>query len=65
MTAALAAVPATAEQHLSQLSHHIDAAEEIAEAQFFTIANGSPLALRNLLARLARLQQTIEVAASK
>ena len=54
-----------AEQQLAQLSHHVDAAEELANREFFTLANASPLALRNLLARLARLQQTIEMAASK
>ena len=49
---------------LSQISQHLDALEEIADDQFFTIANGSPLALENLRARLARLQLTIELAAA-
>ena len=55
----------TTEQHLSQLSQHVDAMEELTDGEFFTIAQGSPLALDNLLARLARVQQTIAVAASK
>ena len=50
---------------ISQLSHHVDAMEDITEREFFTIASGSPLALNNLLARLACLQQTIEMAACK
>jgi len=53
-----------AEQHITQISHHIDAAEEIAEAEFFTISGASPLALENLLARLKRLQSTIEIFAA-
>lgn len=52
-----------AQQHLSQLSHHIDAAEQLADREFFSIASGSPLALHNLRSRLRRLQQTIEMAA--
>jgi hypothetical protein len=55
----------TTEHHISQLSHHVDAMEELTEREFFTIADGSPLALQNLRARLARLQQTIEMAATK
>ena len=50
---------------ISQLSQHVDAMEDITEREFFTIASGSPQALLNLLARLARLQQTIAMAAGK
>jgi hypothetical protein len=53
------------QQHISQLSQHVDALEELTEGEFFTIAAGSPLALGNLLARLTRLQHTIEMAACK
>ncbi len=52
-------------QRISEISHHVDALEEIAEREFFTIAQGSPQALDNLLARLGRVQQTIQMAASK
>ena len=52
-------------QHISEISHHVDALEDLTEREFFSIAQSSPLALGNLLARLARLQQTIEMAASK
>jgi len=55
----------TAIARISQMAHHVDAMEELAEREFFTIAGGSPLALANLQARLARLQQTIEMAARK
>ena len=55
----------TTEQTLTQLSRHVDAAEQLADAELFSIAQSSPLALGNLLARLGRLQQTIEMAASK
>lgn len=50
---------------IAELSHHIDAAEQLADQEFFTIAQGSPQALDNLRARLLRLQQTIEMAALK
>jgi hypothetical protein len=53
-----------AEQHLAQMSHHMDAMEELADAEFFTISHGSGLALGNLLARLDRLKLTIELAAA-
>ena len=56
--------PAAAIPHISQLSQHMDAMEELADREFFTIAKGSPLALRNLLARLEELQRTIELAAT-
>jgi hypothetical protein len=49
------------QQQLSQLSHHVDAMEVIAEH----IDGNHPLALANLRARLARLQRTIEAAAVK
>ena len=55
----------TTPQAMAQLSHHVDAMEELTEHEFFTIAQGEPLALANLRARLARLQQTIEWAAAK
>lgn len=58
-TAALAAIT-----HISQLSKHMDAMETLADDQFFTLAHGSPQALDNLLARLQRLQLTIELAAA-
>ena len=51
----------TTSQSMARLSHHVDAMEKIAEH----IADGHPLALANLRARLARLQQTIEMAARK
>jgi len=51
----------TTHQDLAQLSHHVDAMEQITD-QPSSIANSSPLALANLRARLARLQQTIEEA---
>jgi hypothetical protein len=50
--------------HLSEISHHVDALEELTDAEFFTIAHGSPQALGNLLARLDRLKLTIELAAA-
>ena len=49
--------------HISKLSQHMDDMEQLADDQFFTIAHGSPQALGNLLARLERLQLTIELAA--
>ena len=49
--------------HISKLSHLMDDMEQLADEQFFTIACGSPQALGNLLARLERLQLTIELAA--
>jgi hypothetical protein len=52
-------------QALGQLSHHVDAMERLSDREFFTIASGNPLALNNLLARLRRLEQTIEMAARK
>lgn len=57
-------MPPTREQHLRELSQHLDAMEALADAEFFTLASGSPQALDNLLARLARLQLTIELAAA-
>jgi len=57
-------VPPTREQHLRELSQHLDAMESITDDQFFTLASGSPQALDSLLARLARLQLTIELAAA-
>ena len=61
----MTATPTTqdAKPHLTQLSHHMDAMEQIADDEFFTISHGSGLALRNLLARLDRLKLTIELAA--
>lgn len=53
------------EQQLSQLSQHVDAMEVLTDREFFSIADASPLALDNLRARLSRLQQTIEMAASR
>ncbi len=50
---------------LAALSHHVDAMEALADDEFFSIVNGSPQALSNLLARLRRLEQTIEIAARK
>jgi hypothetical protein len=50
---------------LAQLSHHLYAMEDLTEREPRNIASGSPLALNNLLARLARLQQTIETAAKE
>jgi hypothetical protein len=55
--------PLDALPHITQLSHHMDAMEELADAEFFTIAHGSGLALGNLLARLDRLKLSIELAA--
>jgi len=52
-------------QHISEIAHHVDALEELTDREFFSIAQSSPLALHNLLARLTRLQQTIQLAASK
>ena len=49
--------------HIAKLSQHMDDMEQLADAEFFTIACGSPQALGNLLARLERLQLTIELAA--
>ena len=49
--------------HISKLSHLMDDMEQLADDEFFTIAHGSPQALGNLLARLERLQLTIEMAA--
>lgn len=49
------------QQSMARLSHHVDAMEKLAE----NIADGHSLALANLRARLARLQQTIEMAARK
>ena len=49
--------------HVSQLSQLMDAMESLADDEFFTISHGSPQALGNLLARLERLQLTIELAA--
>ncbi len=50
---------------LAALSQHVDAMEALADDEFFSIVNGSPQALDNLLARLRRLEQTIEIAARK
>jgi hypothetical protein len=49
---------------IGQLSHHVDALEDLTDREFFTIASGSPLALNNLLARLDRIKLTIELAAA-
>lgn len=56
---------ATAEHVTTQLSHHVDEMEQLADSEYWTLAGGSPLALNNLLARLQRLQETIELAASR
>jgi len=54
----------SATEHLSKLSQHMDDMEQLADDHFFTIADGSPQALGNLLARLERLKLTIELAAA-
>ena len=61
----MTATPTTQDaiSHISALSQHMDDMEQLADEQFFTIAHGSPQALSNLLARLERLQLTIELAA--
>lgn len=50
-------------QTMAALSRHVDALETLADAEVASIAASSPLALSNLLARLARLQHTIATAA--
>lgn len=50
---------------MTTLSRHVDEAETLADAEFFTVASASKPALCNLLSRLQRLQQTIEMAARK
>lgn len=54
-----------ARRPIAQLSQHVDAMEALADDEFFSITEASPLALANLLARLRRLEQTIEIAATK
>lgn len=55
--------PTSTQQHIAQLSQHLDAMETLADNEFFSLAGGSPQALENVLARLQRLQLTIELAA--
>jgi SpoVK/Ycf46/Vps4 family AAA+-type ATPase len=53
------------QQAVAQLSRHVDAMEALTDGDFFTIAQSSPQALCNLLARLGRIKKTIEMAARK
>jgi hypothetical protein len=55
----------TTPQAMTQFSRHVDSLESLADEQLSAIAQGSPQALSNLLARLTRLQHTIEIAARK
>jgi hypothetical protein len=55
----------TTPQAMTCLSHHVDAMEALTDEQLSAIAQGSPQALNNLLARLTRLQHTIQSAARK
>ena len=55
----------TTPQAMTRLSHCVDAMEALADQQLAAIAQGSPQALSNLLARLNRLQATIQSAARK
>ena len=48
---------------MTAISRHVDGLEVLVDDD--TIANASPLALSNLLARLNRVQQTIESAARR
>jgi ABC-type transporter Mla subunit MlaD len=57
----------TANPAVSTLSRHVDAIEAHVDdvLTFFSLAEANPQALSNLLARLQRVQQTIETAARK
>ena len=48
---------------MTAISRHVDGLEVLVDDD--TIANASPVALCNLLARLRRVQRTIEMAARK
>tara|TARA_R110000868_G_scaffold25115_1_gene98141 strand:- start:628 stop:798 length:171 start_codon:yes stop_codon:yes gene_type:complete len=48
---------------MTAISRHVDGLEVLVDDD--TIANASPVALCNLLARLSRVQRTIESAARK
>lgn len=50
-------------QAMALASQHVDALEALADTEAATLAQGTPQALDNLLARLRRLQTTIESAA--
>lgn len=54
----------TTARTLTALSHHVDGLEVLMENPQ-CLLTASPLALSNLLARLRRLEQTIETAAAQ
>ena len=55
--------PQTMTMTMTAISRHVDGLEVLVDDD--TIANASPDALCNLLARLSRVQRTIEMAARK
>ena len=50
---------------MAQLSQHVDAMEELTEAEFWALAESSTPALCNVLSRLECIKKTIEMAARK
>jgi hypothetical protein len=48
---------------MSTLARHVDDAETLADDEFWTVASASKPALCNLLARISKLQQTVQMAA--